>query len=348
MTPQIDVFANRYLEGCCSLIKSSQLKIGAQMNVLCLYFKIMLFTAFVGLHPATAQQTPAPTQSKDPYDITIDPANKASYGLKIRIISRGIKVDSKLLTEQIQATEKIFSQCDGVNFKLEVTESVNGSYTKSQDNLINFEYSGENTTMFVSPEYFDFYEPYRSTRRAEVMDIHLADAFSDAARAQKNYTTFLGQSVNSNSFNWLWLDPRENKNPTLEEYGGNSVILAFNLLKFVRTLWIKGLDKEKTKPKKPVYLYGFKERHSSLLAHEIGHILLETQTSATTHEYKDHHCPGLNDYCPSDYLMSGGGAEEREFYKPPNFKKIIGYTSIPKLDLVQCEQLKNHSLVQKK
>jgi hypothetical protein len=85
-----------------------------------------------------------------------------------------------------------------------------------------------------------------------------------------------------------------------------------------------------------------------LLAHELGHILLETQTKENTADsYKDHYCPGLNDYCPQTHLMSSGGADERIYYKAPALKKIIGYTELPQVDLVQCEALKNHPLVKK-
>lgn len=93
----------------------------------------------------------------------------------------------------------------------------------------------------------------------------------------------------------------------------------------------------------PVVTEQYLEYHSSLLAHELGHILMEHQDGVT--DFYDHYCPKYHTACPRDNLMTSGGYIDWTDLRAPHFTQPSGYSPLPNLEAEQCELLKNNPLI---
>lgn len=303
----------------------------------------LLVCLFLSLNASSAVAAYEPKQKQDPYLINTSLENKKNYQVNLRIINRGAKVDKATLEKQLLATEKIYSQCEGVNFKVNVVDTLETSWTNDQDNLTDV----FDSLITITQSFINFFSPFVNSKNNAVIDVHLADYLSAAMRASKNKSDgqiFLGQAYNERGIGVLLHDFRTaNSQPSLHQLAGDSLVLAFELLQHNNGINRKILDSDIwAKKKKRVYKYSIEVYHHSLLAHELGHILLETQDPKIS--YKDHFCPGLNDFCEKDNLMSSGGSEDIIYFDIKK-KKRLGYSALPQVEPEQCAALVSHPKV---
>jgi len=97
---------------------------------------------------------------------------------------------------------------------------------------------------------------------------------------------------------------------------------------------------------KTIPVVAWRGLQSSLLAHEMGHILMDPQSGKGN--YIDHYCQDLGITCPQGYLMSGGGFTNKTFLRVPQMDKSIGYSPLPLIEKGQCEALIHHPLVSRR
>jgi hypothetical protein len=191
-----------------------------------------------------------------------------------------------------------------------------------------------------------------------VITVDLVDFMdSDSRAAAKNGggESFLGQAYPASVIDNLYLDERSSqykaKGP-LSSVGGNTIRLGMSMLKISEStsgpaMHINEVDENgKTVLDdwgNPIPVIAWRGLQSSLLAHEMGHILMETQDGKPG--YIDHFCPELGVTCPQGYLMSGGGFTDKTYLSVPDMKTPIGYSTLPLVEKTQCNALIHHPLV---
>lgn len=248
---------------------------------------------------------------------------KADYLLPIRIINHGIPEYEQWTREQIRAAELIFSQC-GVRLKIQCVDREELPKSNEQDRLTYY----QNDKAYFTPGALNIFEAVFAGKDPSVMDIHIVDHLNAEIRSSGstiNQEMSLGISFNPPLFGWIY-------HGTPVELAGQHLFVAAETVMYDKRNFIR-LQGMRAYP-----------RHLSLLAHEIGHQILESQRTPAP-EYHDHWCTGQQDYCPSGNLMVGGGNEDR-IWKHESRNKVLGFDPLPKLDSRQCRQLIEHPLIQ--
>jgi hypothetical protein len=262
--------------------------------------------------------------------------------VKVRFINHGLKISVQDLQPMIQAAQSSFSQC-GVNFKIEVT-AVSAQATNLQDNLEEIDSQNH---YVLSSKFFDFFTPWMASRSPGVIDIHLVDHLDSRNRdAEKHhkplFMAYEGKTFASINIEHLYNDsrPENQRNPSLQSLAGDTSLLAIQTARMEDAKLTMIVEPQN----RSHVLKAWREYSTYLMAHEMGHILLETQTAEQS--YVDHLCPALGETCPMTHLMSAGGYDEKRFLNPSNKKDVIGFSPLPQIDQAQCARLKTHPLVQ--
>ena len=117
---------------------------------------------------------PQPSLTKDPFSQPI-PADstKKDYSVYVRFINNGLNMQElSIISKLTFATEKIYSQCPGVRFHVNVIGTQTGPATTFQDSLIDYMPSGS----VLSEGFFQFFLPWFSTKQTDsVIDLHFVD-----------------------------------------------------------------------------------------------------------------------------------------------------------------------------
>lgn len=273
----------------------------------------------------------------DPTFINVDPYLKptpaATHEIQIRIFQHGLKGKEKLIQEQLHYAETVFSQCPGLAVKITPIKFQNLKSSTQQENMTEF----KGSTTFFTKRFLKFMTPFSSNRPQDVVDVHMTEYMNkDVRKTQKldGQITY-GQSFNPTILNHFFNDPRPSyqQNPSLKDLAGDRVFLAISTVALQRNSLTR-------------YPYGIsKPRSYSLLAHELGHLILANY-DAQTGFYGDHWCPDAGTYCEKGYLMSSGGNNDA-YYLSLDSSKIIGYDPLPLMDTLQCEKLRTSRLVHK-
>jgi hypothetical protein len=252
--------------------------------------------------------------------------------LTVRLIEHGVTIDRERLRREVLTVERTYSQCEGVDFHLHIGEEQPAPATTLQDRLVRFDHG----QVILTQNFFDLFTPWMPTHAPHTIDIHWVDVLETATRDEvSNHQPIsildLGQAYSAISISNLYQDPRPEtaRTPSLAQLGGNNVLLAAETLRAIEDESPIQLD-EQGRP--------YREYHSSLMAHELGHILLSENDASRG--YKDHWCPGADTACPGDNLMTGGGYADRIWLSPSDYRKVIGYSPLPELEKAQCEILK--------
>jgi hypothetical protein len=269
--------------------------------------------------------------------------------LKLRLIthgSLGSAVEKERLLRQLLAAERILSQCKGLEVKLQVTEQPKAPLGVRPDGSADHDAlttvaGGE---LAVTPSFLAFFGPWRASRGPNAVDVHLVDYLGTRARQEDQQgkpisQQSLGQAFNAAILDNLYRDPRPAGAEPLSAVAGHSVVLAMRTLLRSEGKVLKFPD-----PVTHQIRAAYAEYHSSLLAHELGHILLEAQDGKGS--YVDHYCPGARDACPDDNLMTGGGYADFRALRAPSFKKVELYSPLAPLEPEQCELLARHPLLE--
>ena len=151
----------------------------------------------------------------------------------------------------------------------------------------------------------------------------------------------LGKAWANSTIDWIYHDHRIEKEPKPADLAGDSLLIAGVTLGYSETR--KRIQRDPN-DKSKILLKGF-QRNSSLLAHELGHILFEPQSGETHKNYIDHYCPGVNDFCPDTNVLTAGGYEDYIYVDPEREKKVIGFSKLPEVEEEQCEVFRNHPKV---
>lgn len=316
------------------------MRVGMNRNLLLLW----LTGALACSAPGHAQVHPGPPLvAEDPFlgDAPPEPPGRA-VELHLRIIRHGVTPSPDLLEKQLRSAERIFSQCAGLKVRLKILDELNGPPTQLQDRLIAVG-GGKQS---VSEEFFDFFSPWIESRPAGTIDVHLVDHLNPYTReehrnGQHIVEVLLGRAFNAWNINRLYSDPRATPPEPLSHYAGDTVILAVETLEAVEGRRNLIRDRRAGSLDEPRYLEVSISHEYSLLAHELGHILLEEQSGEEA--FQDHRCPELGTYCPPDHLMKPGSYVNKVFYDGPEFRQVIGHSPLPRIEERQCEVLRAHS-----
>lgn len=257
----------------------------------------------------------------DPYDVQL-PA-KADYKLSLRVLNHGVPDAKAWIEEQVRAAEVIYSQC-GSRIKVEVTQFQDLPYSTEHDHLTEF----SNDLIIFTEQAKNFFTKVLPGKNHDVLDIHVVDHLNPAIRESGsiiNESVYLGQSYHPRLIGWVF----HGASPSL---AGQHVLLAAETVRISSNSFIWIGDKR-----------GY-NRHLSLLAHEIGHQILEDQTPEQG--YRDHWCEAQDGYCDFGNLMSGGGNPDM-IWKHIIDGSVGGFDKLPTMDAVQCQQLLRHPLLKK-
>lgn len=261
--------------------------------------------------------------NNDPY---VGSLSKPTHELQIRVIQHGLKGRDNLIAEQIRYAETALSQCPGVVVKITPIEYQKVKSSTNQEEMTTF----KGSDIYYSKDFLNFAKPFALDRQNGPIDIHMTEFMNKEIRKTKKVTGQInyGQAFNMTSLNVIFKDPRsvsDQKIP-LENLVGNSLYLAIETVALQRQTVTK-YPQADSHP-----------RSYSLMAHEIGHLLLEAY-DPVAHFYGDHWCPAFNAPCEKGYLMSSGGNNDA-YYTDKTSGKILGYDALPLLDNVQCERLR--------
>jgi hypothetical protein len=265
----------------------------------------------------------------------IDP-EKATHQINIRIINHGEPLKPWTLDAQLKSAETIFSQCPGATVKLNIISQIDLEPTTSGENLVVF----NGFEQWLKGDFEEFFRPaLRGRDFLNTIDVHITGYLDENARIEHQTKgtisqLALGKAFTRATIDWFYLSER----PGDEKFrlAQDTLILSKETLEYAET--------RKYKMKIDGKLRSASAFKSSLLAHELGHILMDPQSKETHSIYTDHFCPDINDFCPRSNLMSGGGYTNYEF-KLGFFKK--GYSPLPNLEKGQCDLLTQHYLVKR-
>lgn len=255
---------------------------------------------------------------KDPYKMKLD--RRFTHQINIRVLNHGLRGSDSWLKSQIKAMRVLYAQC-GMNLKVSVVSRLNLPSTQIQDEIYDFEDRG----IVMKQKLITFFSSFASNRPKASFDIHLVDYLNKGVRQSSsthNHQVTSGIAFNPILFDWIIFGKDVH-------YAANSLFLAVETVKL----------KEKDDFIRINNLIG-RPRSLSLLAHELGHLVLEGQRPADG-GYRDHWCMERMDYCGSDNLMSSGGNDDR-LWLDPKTRKIKAYDPSPLIDQLQCQELLNH------
>jgi hypothetical protein len=283
-----------------------------------------MYKSIIMLGILTVATTQAQTQQRDPYRKSRELRSLETYQLKVRIINHGVKRARQWVQQQLRAAEIIYAQC-GLNFKLETAGRLELPPGQYQDQLISF----QDSQMYFSSGAERLFELARAGKRDDVVDVHVVDHLNSGIRSSGtivNQSLKLGQAFNPILVNWIF-------HGSTPQLAGQHVFLAADTVRMATNSFIRiGPNK------------GY-SRNLSLLAHELGHLVLEGQHPEGGN-YHDHWCDGVPAYCDFDNLMSAGGNPDK-IWRDAQTGRITGYDALPALDQRQCDLLISHPLVKK-
>ncbi|MGZ3697133.1 MAG: hypothetical protein ACXVCH_03480 [Bdellovibrionota bacterium] len=254
----------------------------------------------------------------------------STHRVQLRMITHGVSVSPEVLQREISTVERTYNQCEGMDFHLSVAENASAGASTLQDRLVDFP-QGITT---VNQGFFDFFTPWFPSRNERVIDVHWVDHLN--ANTRKEFQSGqpisiidLGQAYSELSIANMVADPRPESQrvPSLMGLAGGSMLLAADTLKGVEGL--RGVITDSSGVD-----HFYRAYHSSLLAHELGHILLEEQDGSG--DYHDHYCTGIHARCPEENLMTAGGYEDRVYYDSGALGKVVGNSPLPALEKAQC------------
>jgi hypothetical protein len=272
---------------------------------------------------AAAGILPGNLLAEDPlYSSRIPQPGAKTYSIDLRLIRRDFQMKPETLDRFIRSTERIFSQCDGVEFKVNVVGTVKGKKYKDRKGLADYLGKVDGTQLFLDEEFLNFFLPFRATRPDRTIDVHLMKKGGPGHQGQA-----FSESMMDQAYEARWRPTPDAQKPS--DVAPNAI-----------TLFMKTALEGETRSGFRDGSAAWNDRHSSLLAHELGHILMEDQQTF------NHQCPGERDgICPFENLMSSGGSIEKVYLQSPQFKKVLGYTPLPTVTLRHCQNLVRHPWV---
>jgi hypothetical protein len=290
-----------------------------------------------------------PMLASNPYtDPIASKPGDIDYSVSIQIINHGVSdLADETIPRLVHGVETIYSQCEGVRFHVNVVSGVEPApYTTAQDDVSTSVLNGR---IALGEGFQKFFSQFPNSSETGVIAVHLFDFLEAGARTQAKEEgrvtlQWLGQAFPALIMDNLYGDARlpEDQTGKLSDVGGNTIRLGMDTLKFGEGVQTH-INEPGSTPKKPKVKIAWKSYQSSLLAHEMGHILMETQTGVGT--FIDHFCPQLGTTCPTNYLMTAGGSGDHVYLRVPQMDTPIGYSPLPKVEPLQCEMLKHHPLV---
>ncbi len=251
------------------------------------------------------------------------------YSIELRIISHDAKLKPELRERLLRAVERVYSQCAGVDFRVSVVAEAKGKqgkYVADQTGAKNGQYT-------LRENFVKFFEPWVASRVPNVIDVHVVKRFPGPATAYGHAYSEVTEKTHVIDY------PAGMTRYRPSELSGNSLIIAVEPT--------EKAEKEMNKLRRPGtpltgndWVAGWTKPASDLLAHELGHILMEDLTTF------NHGCIGEpNNACPRSNLMSNGGSDLSVYYVPPKFKDVLGYTPLPQVNDHQCDLLRKHDAV---
>lgn len=273
-------------------------------------------------------------QVEDPFQRPVDPSS-FTHELKLRMIDYGFHKPQKL-NRMLQTAEVIFSQCPQLNLKITVDETLKRPATQTHEDMTII----REIPFHLTQNYYDFFYPFMQSHKPGRIDIHLFDYISknDRTRAEGRAPFNFGKAYIGHIQDWLFraidYSPSHIEPSKLSR---NSLFMAMKAVS----------DEQKNRREmarraiNPLITF---RSHDALLAHELGHILLETQKPDMDDIYIDHYCPDYGDSCESEFLMAPGGANDTVQYQRDesgNLNPTL-YHSLPKIEPTQCEALLEH------
>lgn len=287
----------------------------------------LLFTIF------TSASLFAQMDTVDPYESKLQ---RFTHTIRIRLLYHGTKKQNDLMAQQIQAAQNIYSQC-GIKLKVEVDSLEFHPSSRFQEKITTV----VDRSVALTAEGLEAMKPFMSGKKNGVLDVHIVQHLNKDIRINettRNQNVNLGVAFNPVLLEWIYKDLRQDKTPPVGEIFGNSLFIAAGTLKLKKEL-SQDFTIYRDRNQKRY------QRNLSLLAHELGHILLEGQTKANTNnQFKDHYCESISASCSRGNLMSGGGNEDAVVTDLTS-GEVIGYDPLPELDARQCQLLKNHVLL---
>lgn len=293
-------------------------------------------------------------QANDPYAASPLPrADDELYTLDLRVINHGTEVRPEMWNRQVIGLENVYSQCSHVNFRVNVVSVVSTVSTELSDHLVDA-HAGQT---YLPQAFIDFFSPWISSRissRSEAaVDVHWVDYLSPGDR--KRYTEeaeptagFFGQAFHPGKLDRFYpYAPEVSETRKPSEIAGNTVVAAMTAFRIAQENQ-NGLRLDQPDAKVPSSVAGFYfAKNSTLIAHEIGHLLMNFELLDKDGNPISHACPGKHDYCPRENLMSAGGSAEYVAYEitPRGPGRRLGYSPAAEIEPEQCAMLKANPLV---
>jgi len=276
----------------------------------------------------------------DPYFApTVPRPHTTQKHLNLRIINHGTSVDEVFWRRQLNGVEKIYSLCEGIDFHVNVVSQVNSPATLLSETLV----AAHGGNQILGRSFLDFFSPWIASRaippEENVIDVHWVDYLNAADRIRYNDGhSFPTGGYAGQAFNLLKLD-RDYIFDDSVPHGLKASQIAGNTL----VLAVTGIQQGEENAKKiAAQNSGSAARESSVLAHEIGHLLMNFDILDKNGNYISHACPGVRDYCPRTNFLSSGGAEDLMTYSNG---QIQSYSPLAQIEPKQCEILKSNSWV---
>jgi len=294
-----------------------------------------------------------PMLATDPLTAPVVPKpGDIRYTVNVKFTNHGVKdIPAETIPRLIHAVEVIYSQCPGVDFHVNVVSQEMAPYTTDQDNVTEI----LNNRVAVGDGFQKFYSQFPNSPQTGIISVDLVDDLSaNIRRSEKPTETYLGQALPATILDNLYLDTRspQHRGSLPSAIGGNTIRLAMKTFKIAESvkgssLHINEVDQNDNpildSKGKPIPVVAFRGFQSALLAHEIGHILMDPQSGRGV--YIDHYCQDLGVTCPEGYLMSGGGFTNKTFLRVPEMDRPIGYSPLPVVERGQCETMIHNPLV---
>lgn len=275
-----------------------------KLTLLCLFF--------------VASHVFAQTSRRDPYQIKLN--DLYTHQIDVRVLNHGLRESESWLNDQVRAMRVLYTQC-GINLKVNVVTWLNLPSTQVQDEIYGFEDRG----LVMKNEVTAFFKSFARDRIEGSFDLHLVDYLNHGVRqssSTRNQQVTSGTAFNPILFDWIIFGPDV-------QYAANSLFLAVETVKL----------KERESFIRINNLIG-SPRSLSLLAHELGHLVMEGQDARDGH-YRDHWCMESADYCEAGNLMSGGGNDD-QVWRDPQSQRIKAYDLLPLVQVSQCQKLLEH------
>jgi hypothetical protein len=290
------------------------------------YFGIAGFFALGCALQAGATYWPDRLLANDPTLGQKEPqADAQRHTVELRFIYHDVTISQDLRDRLIRTTELIFSQCDSVDFHVKVSSEV-----KTGDSGFESEQTGSLNGRFTLKENFPrFFLPWRESRKPGVIDVHFV-------KEVKGVGTLYGKAYSESKVDALYVvdypTPITNLKPS--EIVGDSIVISMKAIEQDEKRITYGRRKGSSIREKD-FDRAWTTLQSTLLAHELGHILMEDMRTL------DHGCLGEpHNQCPRTNLMSAGGSDFAVYFKAPQFKEVLGYTPLPDVNTYQCDLLR--------